>query len=59
MRVFWGTVWTAINEVKAPFTFDIEDGIALHEMQGNRSFFGVRRKNHGFTQVAAGTWGIF
>ena len=39
VTVFLGTVWSAINEVRAPFMFDMEHGIALHEMEGNRSSF--------------------
>ena len=37
MRVILGTLWNAIREVKAPFVFDVEHGIALHAMQGNRA----------------------
>ena len=33
--------------------FDWENAIALHAMQGNRG------KSHGFSRVAAGTWGTF
>ena len=37
MRVFLGTLWSAIKEVKAPFMFDVEHGIAPPAMQGNRA----------------------
>ena len=30
-----GTLWCSIKEVKSPFLFDGEHGIALHIMQGN------------------------
>ena len=43
MTVFWRTTWSSIKEVKATFLFDVEHGIALHAMQGNRaSSHGVR-----------------
>ena len=35
LTVFLGNVWSAIKEIKAPFVFDVEQGISLHEMQGN------------------------
>ena len=31
------TLWSSIKEVKAPFIFDREHGIALHAMQGNQA----------------------
>ena len=34
MTVFLGTLWSSINEGKAPFVFDSEHGIALLVMQG-------------------------
>ena len=37
--MFLGSLWNAIKEVKAPFRFDEEHGIALHAMQGNRASF--------------------
>ena len=37
MKVFLGPFWTSIKEVKAPFMFDREHGIALHAMQGNQA----------------------
>ena len=39
--------------------FDWEIAIALHAMQGNRASPSASGKSHGFTRVAAGTWGIF
>ena len=32
-----GFLWSAIKEIKAPFTFDVEHGIVLHAVQGNRA----------------------
>ena len=37
VTVFLGTLCSAIKEVKAPFVFDVEHGIALHTMQWNRA----------------------
>ena len=39
--------------------FDSENAIALDTMQGNRPHLAGRGKSHGFSRVAAGTWGIF
>ena len=39
--------------------FDWENAIALDTMQGNRAHLQGRGKSHGFSRVAAGTWGIF
>ena len=37
MRVILRTLWSSIKEVKAPFVFDMEHGIALEAMQGTRA----------------------
>ena len=34
MAVFLGTLWSAIQELKAAFMFDGEHGIVLQAMQG-------------------------
>ena len=39
VTVFLGTLWWSIMEIEAPYVFDWEIGIALHEMQGNRASF--------------------
>ena len=39
--------------------FDWDNTIALHAMQGIGPHLVVRGKSHGFSRVAAGTWGIF
>ena len=38
---------------------DWENAIALHAMEGNRASSHGEGKSHGFSCVAAGTWGIF
>ena len=39
VTVFLGTFWCSIKKIGAPYMFDWEYGIALHEMQGNRASF--------------------
>ena len=39
MTVFLGTLWCSIKKIEAPYEFDLEYGIALHAMQGNRASF--------------------
>ena len=39
--------------------FDWENAIALHAMQGNRASSRGEGESHGFSRVAAVTWGIF
>ena len=59
MTPLLGTLWRSTKEVKAPFVFDGHHGIALHVMQGNRASSHSEVESHGFSRVAAGTWGIF
>ena len=37
MTVFLGTLWSSTKEDKPPFVFDVEHGIVLEAMQGNRA----------------------
>ena len=37
MTVFLGTLWISAKQIKAPYVFDVDHGIALHKMQGNRA----------------------
>ena len=39
--------------------FDWENAIALHAKQGIGPHLVAMGKSHGFSRVAAGTWGIF
>ena len=34
--MFLGTLRNSVKQIKAPYDFDGEHGIALHTMQGNR-----------------------
>ena len=36
-RDFWGTLCSSVKQIKAPYLFDWEQGIALHATQGNRA----------------------
>ena len=59
MRDFWGTLGSSVKQIKAPYLFDWEQGIALHAMQAIGHNHSARGKFHGFSQVAVGTWGTF
>ena len=37
LTVFLGTLWCSIKKIEAPFVFNWEYDIALHEMQGNQA----------------------
>ena len=58
LRDFSGTLCSSIKQIKAPYLFDWEQGIALHTMLGNRPHLSASSKSHGFSRVAAGTWGM-
>ena len=44
VRDFWGTLCTSIKQIKAPYLFDWEEGIALHAVQGNQASSFSERK---------------
>ena len=58
MTVLLGTIWSSIKQIEAPYVFAWKNAIALHVMQGNRASSRANGKAHGFSRVAAGTWGI-
>ena len=39
VTVFLGTLCCSIKNIEAPYVFDLEYGIAVHAMQGNRASF--------------------
>ena len=53
-----GDFLSSIKQIEAPYVFDWENAIALHAMQWNRASSRGEGKSHGFSRVAAGTWGI-
>ena len=59
LRDFSGTLSSSIKQIKAPYLFDWEKGIALHAMQGYRAHHSASGNSDGFSRVAAGTWGMF
>ena len=59
VTVLLGTLWSSIKQIEAPYVFDWENAIDLDTMQRNRALFRRDQKSHGFSRVAAGTWGIF
>ena len=59
MPVFFRNLWISIKQIKATYAFDWEHGIALHAMQENQASSCEEGKSHGFSLVAAGTWGTF
>ena len=46
MTVFLGILWSSIKQIKAPYMFDGEHGIALPVIQGNRG------SSHGEDEVS-------
>ena len=59
MRDFLGTLCTSVKQIKAPYLFDWEQGIALHAMQGYCPHCSASGNSDGFSQVAAGSWDMF
>ena len=57
--MLFGTLESSIKQIEAPYVFDWENAIALHAMQVNQASSVARGKFHGFSRVAACTWGIF
>ena len=50
------TLWSSIKEIKAPYVFNGENGIALHAMQGNQASSRFEGEvSWFFSFVAAGT----
>ena len=39
MRDFWVTLCSSVKQIKVPYMFDCEQGIALQAMQGNRASY--------------------
>ena len=59
MTVLLGTLWSSIKQIDAPYMFDWENAIALAQCREIGPHLVARGKSHGFSRVAAGTWGIF
>ena len=59
MTVLLGTLWTSIKQIKAPYMFDGEHGIALYAMQGKRASSHGEGDVSWFFSSCCGIWGIF
>ena len=53
------TLWSSFKQIKVPYVFEWEHGIALQACRGIVPHFLAREKSHDFSRVAAGMWGIF
>ena len=58
VRDFWCTLCTSVKQIKDPYLFDWEQGIALHAMQGYRASSFNDWEVWWFSRVAAGSWGM-
>ena len=64
MREFWESLCSSVKQIKTPYLFDCEQGIALHAMQGNQVsslsegevmvFLELRREPGVYSRVTAG-----
>ena len=59
VTVLLGTLWCSIKKIEAPYMFNWEYDIALHEMQGNQASSPHVGYVSLISRVAAGTWCIF
>ena len=59
MRDFSGTLSTSVKQIKAPYLFDWEQGIALHAIRGIGPHPSAIGKSDVFSRGAAGSWGMF
>ena len=59
VTLFLGTLWSSIKQIKAPYLFDWEHGIALHAVQGIWASCHGESEISWYSRVAARKWGIF
>ena len=59
MTVVLGNLCCSVRHIEAPYVFDLEYGIALHQVQGIQASLRPRGMSHGISRVGAGTWSIF
>ena len=57
VRDFWGTLCTSDKQIKAPYLFDWEQGIALHAVQGNQASSFSEREVWWFFSSCSGNLG--
>ena len=53
-RMFLGTLWSSIKQIKAAYVFDCKHGIALHVMKGNRAWSLAEREVSWFFSSCGG-----
>ena len=58
LTVLLGTLWSSIKQIEAPYVFG-KAQLLWTQCRGIGPHLAARRKLHGFSRVAAGTWGIF
>ena len=56
---FLGDFSSIVKQIKAPYLFDWEQGIALHSVQGNRTSSLSEGEVSWFFSSCAGTWSVF
>ena len=59
MTVLLETLWSSIKQIESPYMFDWEKQLLWIQCRGIGPHLAERGKSHGFSRVAAGTWGIF
>ena len=59
VTVLLGTLWSSIKQIEAPYVFDWENELLWTQCRGIGPHLAARGTSHGFSRVAAGTWGIF
>ena len=59
MTVFFGTLWCSIKKVEAPYVFNWENDISLHECMEIKPHLPARGMCYWISRVEAETWGIF
>ena len=59
VRDFCGTLCSSIKQIKSPYLFVCEKALLCTQCRGIGTHLSAKGKFHGFSRVAAGTWGTF
>ena len=59
VRDIWGTLCSSIKQIKSPYLFVCEKALLCTQCRGIGTHLSAKGKFHGFSRVAAGTWGTF
>ena len=57
--MFLGILFSSIREIEVPYSLIGNTELLSKKCRGIGPHLVARRKSHGFSRVAAGTWGIF